>query len=168
MRCPFCGGIQDKVVDSRESRDGLVVRRRRQCIVCERRFTSYERVDEIAYQVVKKDERREPYSREKLLAGLRKACQKRPIAPNALEKIADEVEEVLHGRDDREIPVQDIGEHVMRRLQELDRVAYIRFASVYRDFQDVTDFTEELEKLGARRGKGGGAERGGRPEPAEP
>ena len=147
MRCPFCGKIEDRVIDSRESKDGDTVRRRRVCLSCSRRFTTYEKIDEIGFQVVKKDERREPYSREKLLSGLRKACQKRPVRSAALESIADEVESRLHTKTEREVTTSEVGSLVMERLRDLDKVAYVRFASVYREFEDVTQFLNELKGL---------------------
>ena len=147
MKCPFCGHLEDKVVDSREGKDGQVIRRRRECLKCERRFTSYERIDEIALMVVKKDERREPYDRNKVLGGLRRACEKRPVSPQALEKIADRIEQILQESPEREIPTRVIGETVMEALRELDTVAYVRFASVYRQFQDVDQFMRELKGI---------------------
>jgi len=147
MKCPFCGHLEDKVVDSREGKDGQVIRRRRECLGCERRFTSYERIDEIALMVVKKDERREPYDRNKVLGGLRRACEKRPVSPQALEAIADRIEQRLQDTPEREIPTRVIGETVMEALRDLDTVAYVRFASVYRQFQDVDQFMRELKGL---------------------
>jgi transcriptional repressor NrdR len=147
MKCPFCGHIEDKVVDSREGKDGQVIRRRRECLGCERRFTSYERIDEIPLMVVKKDERREPYDRNKVLGGLRRACEKRPVSPPALEAIADRIEQILQESTEREIPTRVIGETVMEALRDLDTVAYVRFASVYRQFQDVDQFMRELKGL---------------------
>ncbi len=147
MKCPFCGHLEDKVVDSREGKDGLVIRRRRQCLSCSRRFTSYERIDEIPYMVVKKDGTREPFDRNKLLSGLRKACEKRPVSPAALEAVADEVETLLQETPEREIPTVRIGEKVSERLRELDKVAYVRFASVYRQFEDVDQFMKVLNDL---------------------
>jgi transcriptional repressor NrdR len=147
MKCPFCGHLEDKVVDSREGKDGQVIRRRRECLKCERRFTSYERIDEIALMVVKKDERREPYDRNKVLGGLRRACEKRPVSPQALEAVADRIEHMLQESPEREIPTRVIGETVMEALRDLDTVAYVRFASVYRQFQDVDQFMRELKGL---------------------
>ncbi len=147
MKCPFCGHVKDKVVDSRESGSGDTIRRRRECLACGRRFTSYERIEEIPYFVIKKDGRREPFSRQKLLAGLRLACQKRPIATKALDQIADEIEQMVQDSPEREIEARQIGERVMGRLRELDKVAYVRFASVYREFQDVEEFMRELRNL---------------------
>jgi transcriptional repressor NrdR len=147
MKCPYCGHLQDKVVDSRESREGEVIRRRRECLECGRRFTSYERVDEIPYMVVKKDGRRERFDRQKLIAGLLKACEKRPVRVNALEAVADRVEAALQERPDKEISTTEIGQHVMAELRQLDKVAYVRFASVYRHFRDIGEFLTELEDL---------------------
>jgi len=147
MKCPFCAHIEDKVVDSREGKDGLVIRRRRECLSCGRRFTSYERIDEIPFMVVKKDGTREPYDRIKVLGGLRKACEKRPVSPAALERVADEIEQMVQEAPEREIPTVKLGEQVMDRLRELDKVAYVRFASVYRQFEDVDQFMKVLNDL---------------------
>jgi transcriptional repressor NrdR len=147
MRCPFCGHGEDRVVDSREVREGREVRRRRECLSCQRRFTTYERVEELPALVVKRDGRREPFDREKLLAGLLKACEKRPVPRRELERIVDEVEGELAGREDREMSAEAIGATVIERLRELDQVAYVRFASVYRRFEDVEQFLQELESL---------------------
>lgn len=147
MRCPFCGSSDDRVVDSRESREGAVIRRRRECNACSRRFTSYETVEEIPVLVVKKDGRREAYDRQKLLRGLIKACEKRSVETRALEKICDEIEAEIEGREEREMPTADIGARVMDRLKDLDQVAYVRFASVYRRFEDLGDFVDELKTL---------------------
>jgi transcriptional repressor NrdR len=135
------------VVDSREGKGGRVIRRRRECNQCRRRFTSYERIEEAPYMVIKKDGRREPFDRHKILGGLVKACEKRPVPVRALEQIVDEVEQVLQETPDREIPTQKVGAHVMKRLKELDQVAYVRFASVYRQFEDVHEFMSELKDL---------------------
>ncbi len=147
MKCPFCGGSDDRVVDSRESREGEVIRRRRECESCGRRFTSYETIEEIPYMVVKKDGRRENFDRKKLRAGLVKACEKRPISPAQLDAIVDEIETRLHDTEEREVGTTDIGARVMDRLRELDKVAYVRFASVYRKFEDVDEFLSELKTL---------------------
>jgi transcriptional repressor NrdR len=147
MRCPFCGSTEDRVVDSRESRDGDAIRRRRECLSCERRFTSYERVEEIPLMVVKRDGSREEFSRRKLMDGLLKACGKRPVPVRKLEEIVEEVETMLAEREEREITTFDIGAHVMGRLRDLDQVAYVRFASVYRRFQDIDAFMDELQSL---------------------
>ena len=147
MKCPFCSHIEDKVVDSRESREGDVIRRRRECLKCERRFTSYERIDEIPYMVVKKDERREQFSREKVMAGLLRACEKRPVPTTKLEAIVDAIEAYVQNSPERERATSKIGEMIMRKLKELDKVAYVRFASVYLEFQDVSEFLDELKGL---------------------
>ena len=147
MRCPFCTHLEDKVVDSREGKDGRVIRRRRECLKCAKRFTSYERIDEIPLMVIKKDERREPYDRNKITAGLRRACEKRPVSPSVLEAITDEIEQMMQDSPEREISTQAIGEKVMERLRTLDTVAYVRFASVYRQFQDVDQFMRELKEI---------------------
>ncbi len=147
MKCPYCGTLGDKVVDSRESREGEVIRRRRECLDCGRRFTSYERIDEIPYMVVKKDGRRERFERQKLVAGLLKACEKRPVRVAALEAVADRVESTLQERPDREITTEDIGAAVMAELRLLDKVAFVRFASVYRNFRDIDEFKNELNDL---------------------
>jgi transcriptional repressor NrdR len=147
MNCPFCGHKEDKVIDSRESKEGDVVRRRRQCLGCERRFTTYERSDEIPYMVVKKDGRREKFDRQKVLNGLLKACEKRPVAMAKLAEVVDAVEGKLADNSDREISTTEIGEMLMEHLKNLDKIAYVRFASVYRDFQDVEAFLNELKNL---------------------
>jgi len=147
MRCPFCGHIEDKVVDSREAKDGDSIRRRRECLECGRRFTSYERIDQIPYMVVKKDGKRESFDRKKVLAGLMRACEKRPISMTQLESIVDEIEKELQDSSDREIPTSDIGKIIMRRLKAMDKVAYVRFASVYLEFEDVSAFMIELKDL---------------------
>ena len=147
MKCPYCAHLGDKVVDSRESKEGEVVRRRRECLVCGRRFTSYERIDEIPYMVVKKDGRRERFERQKLVAGLLKACEKRPVRVAALEAIADKVEAALQEKPDREIATDDIGAYVMQELRQLDQVAFVRFASVYRNFRDIDEFKNQLNDL---------------------
>jgi transcriptional repressor NrdR len=147
MKCPFCGHLEDKVVDSRETGSGDTIRRRRECLQCGRRFTSYERVEAVPYFVIKKDGRREPFDRQKLLIGLHRACEKRPIPAKALDAIADEVEQMVQDSPDRELEAKAIGEKVMSRLKELDKVAYVRFASVYRQFEDVQEFMAELKDL---------------------
>lgn len=147
MTCPFCGFLEDKVIDSRESREGDVIRRRRQCLKCERRFTTYERIDEIPYMVVKKDGRREKFDRQKVLAGLLKACEKRPVSMGKLAEIVDKVESRLADNPERELSTTEIGELLMEQLRGLDKIAYVRFASVYRDFQDVEAFLSELKEL---------------------
>ncbi len=147
MRCPFCGNLEDRVVDSRESREGDVIRRRRACAACDRRFTSYEKIELPTFQVVKRDERREPYDREKLMRGLQIACRKRPVPQGELERLADSIESEMADRGEREISSQTLGTMVMNRLRELDPVAYVRFASVYRNFEDVDAFVKELHRL---------------------
>ena len=144
MKCPYCGHLGDKVVDSRESKEGEVIRRRRECLECGRRFTSYERIDEIPYMVVKKDGRRERFERQKLVAGLLKACEKRPVRVAALEAIADKIEAALQEKPEREIRTEEIGAYVMAELKQLDKVAFVRFASVYRNFRDLDEFKDEL------------------------
>jgi transcriptional repressor NrdR len=147
MKCPFCGFAEDKVIDSRESKEGDVIRRRRECIACEKRFTTYERIDEVPYLVIKKDGRREKFDRQKVLAGLLKACEKRPVGMPKLAELVDEVESRLMERAEREVSTTEIGEVLMGRLREIDKVAYVRFASVYRDFQDEEAFFNELKDL---------------------
>ena len=147
MKCPFCGHLGDKVVDSRESREGEVIRRRRECLACARRFTSYERIDEIPYMVVKKDGTRERFERQKLIAGLLKACEKRPVSVAALEGVADRVEATLQERPEKEMGTDQVGRLVMDELKHLDKVAYVRFASVYRHFRDIGEFMDELKDL---------------------
>lgn len=147
MKCPFCAEIDNKVIDSRLSKDGNVIRRRRECIICSRRFTTYEHIEEIPVMIIKKDGRREVFSREKLRSGLQKACQKRDISMNAIEEFLDELERDLRETGEKEIPSHNIGERVMAKLHELDDVAYVRFASVYREFKDVNDFVSELKNL---------------------
>ena len=153
MRCPFCGHVEDKVVDSREAKVGDTIRRRRQCAKCQRRFTTYERIDEIPYMVVKKDGRREKFDRQKILAGLLKACEKRPVPMGKLEALVNEIEAHVAESPDRERPATELGELVMSRLKKLDKVAYVRFASVYLDFKDVREFMDELKDLLKAKGK---------------
>src|SRR5207249_485142 len=147
LKCPYCSHLGDKVVDSRESKEGEVIRRRRECLDCGKRFTSYERIDEIPYMVVKKDGSRERFERQKLIAGLLKACEKRPVSVAALEGVADRVEATLQERPEKEISTADIGSFVMEELKKLDKVAYVRFASVYRHFRDLGEFMSELKEL---------------------
>jgi transcriptional repressor NrdR len=147
VKCPYCGNLGDKVVDSRESKEGEVIRRRRECLECGRRFTSYERIDEIPYMVVKKDGRRERFDRQKLVGGLLKACEKRPVRVPALEAIADRIEATLQDRPEREMSTEEIGAVVMQELKQLDKVAFVRFASVYRNFRDLDEFKDELNAL---------------------
>ncbi len=147
MRCPFCGHIEDKVVDSRESREGDSIRRRRECLSCARRFTSYERVEEVPLVILKKDGRREPFDRQKLMKGLLLACQKRPVSLTRVEEMVGDLQARLMERPDREIRSRDLGELIMDELKGVDQVAYVRFASVYRDFKDLPDFVKALEGL---------------------
>jgi transcriptional repressor NrdR len=147
MKCPFCNHLQDKVVDSRESKEGDAIRRRRECLACERRYTTYERIDEVPYMVVKKDGRREKFDRQKVLAGLLKACEKRPVSMGRLSEMVNQVESKVSDSPDREISTIEVGEFLMERLRELDKIAYVRFASVYRDFQDEQAFFNELKNL---------------------
>src|ERR1700675_3222882 len=147
MKCPFCAHLDDKVIDSREGRAGDLIRRRRECLKCGRRFTTYERIDEIPYMVIKKDGRREKFERQKVLSGLLRACEKRPVSAGKLEAIVDETEAFLMDASERERSTSEIGELIMNRLKTIDTVAYIRFASVYRDFKDVREFKAELEEL---------------------
>ena len=147
MKCPFCNHLHDKVVDSRESKEGDAIRRRRECLECARRFTTYERIDEVPYMVVKKDGRREKFDRQKVLTGLLKACEKRPVPMTEMASLVDEVQSILAERTDREMSTIDIGEYLMKRLASLDKIAYVRFASVYRDFQDVESFLSEIKEL---------------------
>jgi len=147
MKCPYCGNEKDKVIDSRTSREGKAVRRRRECIKCSRRFTTYEYVEESPLMVIKKDKRHEPFDRKKILSGLMKACEKRPISMEKLEDLTDEIEKELLRENDREVGSTKIGELVMQKLYELDEVAYVRFASVYRQFKDINQFMKEVKKL---------------------
>ena len=147
MKCPYCAHLGDTVVDSRESKEGEVIRRRRECLGCGKRFTSYERIDEIPYMVVKKDGTRERFDRPKLIAGLLKACEKRPVSVAAVETVADRVEATLQERAEKEISTSEIGTLVMEDLKRLDKVAYVRFASVYRHFRDINEFANELKEL---------------------
>jgi transcriptional repressor NrdR len=149
VKCPYCGHVGDKVVDSRESKEGDVIRRRRQCLNtgCRKRFTSYERIDEIPYMVVKKDGTRERFERQKLVAGLLKACEKRPVSVASIEDVADRVESMLQERPEKEIATAEVGAFVMQELKRLDKVAYVRFASVYRHFRDIGEFMTELKDL---------------------
>ena len=147
MKCPFCSHLHDRVVDSRESKEGDAIRRRRECLACERRFTTYERIDEVPYMAIKKDGRREKFDRQKVLTGLLKACEKRPISVAKLAELVNRVEAKVSDSPDREIPTTEIGEFLMDGLRELDKIAYVRFASVYRDFQDEEAFFNELKNL---------------------
>jgi len=147
LKCPFCAHLDDKVIDSREARTGEMIRRRRECLKCSRRFTTYERIDEIPYMVIKKDGRREKFDRQKILQGLLKACEKRPVAVSKLEAIVDQAEAFVSEAVDRERTTTEIGELLMAQLRKLDKVAYVRFASVYLDFKDVREFMDELKGL---------------------
>jgi transcriptional repressor NrdR len=151
MICPFCGFREDKVIDSRESKEGESIRRRRQCLSCERRYTTYERCDEVPYMVIKKDGRREKFDRQKVLNGLLRACEKRPIGMGKLADLVNQVESLVLESPEREIPTTRIGEDLMTSLKALDKIAYVRFASVYRDFQDVEEFMRELNSVSAAR-----------------
>ena len=151
MKCPFCSHLHDRVVDSRESKEGDAIRRRRECLACERRFTTYERIDEVPYMAIKKDGRREKFDRQKVLTGLLKACEKRPISVSKLSELVNRVEAKVSDSPDREISTTEIGEFLMEGLRELDKIAYVRFASVYRDFQDEEAFFNELKNLMRRK-----------------
>ena len=153
MKCPFCGGMDHRVVDSRTGKDGLTIRRRRECGGCRRRFTTFEQVEDIPVMVIKKDGRRELFGRDKVRAGILRACEKRDVGIHDIEGFLDELERDLREREEKEVPVSVIGEAVMRRLQLLDAVAYVRFASVYREFADVEDFVSELKSLRDRDGE---------------
>jgi len=152
MHCPSCGHEEDRVVDSRATKENSAVRRRRECLKCGHRFTTYEYIEHTPLMVVKKDGRREHYSREKIMNGLLRACEKRPVSREALEKLVDEVEEAIGRRVRDEIPTPEIGNEIMKRLGNLDQVAYVRFASVYREFKDVTQFLDELRRLLEKKG----------------
>ncbi len=147
MKCPFCGHLEDKVVDSRESKEREAIRRRRECLNCQRRFTTYERIDEIPYMVVKKDGRREKFDRQKVLNGLLHACEKRPVGMPAMEATVNEIETRVMDASEREVQTSEIGQLIMDRLRLLDKVAYVRFASVYLDFKNVQEFMDELQTL---------------------
>lgn len=147
MKCPFCGEINNKVIDSRLSKNGDVIRRRRECIECRRRFTTYEHIEEIPIMIIKKDGRREVFNREKVRSGIQRACEKRDISMDVIDEFVDELERDLRETGKKEIPSQEIGERIITRLHELDDVAYVRFASVYREFKDVNDFVDELKNL---------------------
>ena len=147
MKCPFCGSLDNRVIDSRLSKDNTAIRRRRECLHCGRRFTTYEYVEEIQLMVIKKDGRREPFNRQKILEGIKKACQKRPISIEQMEEFVSELEHQYQEAGLKEIPASDIGEKVMAKLHQWDKVAYVRFASVYRDFKDINEFMRELEEI---------------------
>ncbi len=151
MKCPFCGHSEDKVIDSREGKEGAVIRRRRECLKCLKRFTSYERIEEAMPVVIKKDGRREEFDRRKILHGLEKACEKRPISVESREAAVDSIEKKLLSSGAREVPSSQIGEELMAALKELDKVAYVRFASVYREFQDVNEFMQEVKALSGQK-----------------
>ncbi|MEO5802133.1 MAG: transcriptional regulator NrdR [Verrucomicrobiota bacterium] len=147
MRCPKCGNQDDKVIDSRASKEGSTIRRRRECLKCENRFTTYEEIEHEGLVVVKRDGRREEFSKEKLLSGVKKACQKRPISPDVIEELVEKIVTEITAKYDREVPGMAVGERVMEGLRELDEVAYVRFASVYRRFQEATEFVQAVKKL---------------------
>lgn len=151
MKCPFCDELEDKVVDSRMAKEGEVIRRRRECLGCKRRYTTYERVDEILPAVVKKDGRRESFDRSKILAGLKKACEKRPISTATIEAVTDRIEKRIQEMGETEIESRIVGEELMKELHQLDQVAYVRFASVYREFKDIDQFMDELRTLAQQR-----------------
>ena len=147
MKCPFCGETDSKVIDSRPAEDGSSIRRSRQCNGCKKRFTTYEKVETIPLIVIKKDNNREPYDRQKIVSGILRSCHKRPISADQINRLVDEIETEIFNREEREIPAQEIGEIVMNRLKDLDAVAYVRFASVYREFKDVNTFMDEIKKI---------------------
>ncbi|OQW34920.1 MAG: NrdR family transcriptional regulator [Nitrospira sp. SG-bin1] len=151
MKCPFCDELEDKVVDSRMAKEGEVIRRRRECLGCKRRYTTYERVEEILPVVVKKDGRRESFDRNKILVGLKKACEKRPISISTIEAVTDRIEKRIQEMGETEIESRVVGEEVMKELHQLDQVAYVRFASVYREFKDIDQFMDELKTLAQHR-----------------
>ena len=151
MKCPFCDELEDKVVDSRMAKEGEVIRRRRECLGCKRRYTTYERVEEILPMVVKKDDRRESFDRTKILAGLKKACEKRPISTATIEGVTDRIEKRIQEMGETEIESRIVGEELMKELHQLDQVAYVRFASVYREFKDIDQFMDELKTLAQQR-----------------
>ncbi len=170
MKCPFCGHEEDKVVDSRGTKEGSAIRRRRECLKCHRRFTTYEQIEQTMPLIKKKDGRWEAFDRQKLMSGLRKACEKRPVSQPMLDVMADDIEKDCFNRNGREITSEEIGELVMLRLHDLDEVAYVRFASVYRQFKDVTQFMEEIQRLikrnEGRAGRTAGADKAPRPPAA--
>ncbi len=151
MKCPFCNELEDKVVDSRMAKEGEVIRRRRECLVCKRRYTTYERVEETLPVVVKKDGRRESFDRSKILAGLKKACEKRPISTATIETVTDHIEKRIQEMGETEVESRIVGEELMKELHQLDQVAYVRFASVYREFKDIDQFMDELRTLAQQR-----------------
>jgi len=152
MKCPYCSNLEDKVIDSRISRDGETIRRRRECLSCQKRFTTHENIEETMPAIIKKDSRREMYDRKKIFEGLRKACQKRDISMEKLDEVTDRIERSLLERGVKEIPSSEVGEKIMQELHELDAVAYVRFASVYRSFKDMTDFMEEVKSVLNKKG----------------
>ena len=147
MKCPYCKKENDKVIDSRSANEGTVIRRRRECEACSRRYTTYERIEEIPLYVIKKDQRREIYDKSKVLSGIHKACEKRAVSLEDQDKIAEDLEKILHEKYEKEVPSRVIGEYIMQRLAKIDQIAYVRFASVYREFQDVSHFMKELKAL---------------------
>ncbi|HNA27783.1 MAG TPA: transcriptional regulator NrdR [Nitrospira sp.] len=151
MKCPFCDDVEDKVVDSRMAKEGEVIRRRRECLSCKRRYTTYERVEETMPAVVKKDGRREPFDRSKIVSGLKKACEKRPISTTTIEAVTDRIEKRIQDMGETEIESTAVGEEVMKELSQLDQVAYVRFASVYREFKDIDQFMDEIKSLAQQR-----------------
>jgi transcriptional repressor NrdR len=153
MKCPYCGNIETKVVDKRETENDVITRRRRECLKCEKRFTTYEEIEEVELTVIKKDNSREMFNRQKLLGGMLKACEKRPIGRDLVEQAAKEIEQDLLNMEGKEVPSRVVGELVMDKLKKLDKVAYIRYASVYKDFEDVEDFKKELDALISKRAK---------------
>ncbi|MBI5775901.1 MAG: transcriptional repressor NrdR [Nitrospirae bacterium] len=153
MKCPFCDDLEDKVVDSRMAKEGEMIRRRRECLSCKRRYTTYERIEESLPMVVKKDGRREPFDRTKILSGLKKACEKRPISVATIEAVTDRIEKRIQEMGETEIPSREVGEQIMKELHNLDQVAYVRFASVYREFKDIDQFMDELKTLAREREK---------------
>jgi transcriptional repressor NrdR len=153
VKCPFCDDLEDKVVDSRMAKEGEMIRRRRECLSCKRRYTTYERIEESLPMVVKKDGRREPFDRTKILSGLKKACEKRPISVATIEAVTDRIEKRIQELGETEIPSREVGEQIMKELHNLDQVAYVRFASVYREFKDIDQFMDELKALAREREK---------------
>ena len=151
MKCPYCSNLEDKVIDSRISKDGITIRRRRECLACEKRFTTHEKIEDTLPVIIKKDNRREPFDAKKILDGLRKACQKRDISTQQLEEITDRIERALMERGGKEVQSKEVGEQIMLELHDLDQVAYVRFASVYRSFKDLNDFMEEVKTFLERR-----------------
>jgi transcriptional repressor NrdR len=151
MKCPYCSNLDDKVIDSRISKDGVTIRRRRECLACEKRFTTHEKIEDTLPVIIKKDNRREPFDAEKIMSGLRKACQKRDISMEQLTEITDRIERSLMERGGKEVQSSEIGEQIMHELHDLDQVAYVRFASVYRSFKDLNDFMEEVKTFLERR-----------------